>query len=62
MTASYLSDENENDAIRKDEKSEMDRNNSVNKELDEDSENDDKLRIKRYRVRNVFYFTKRSFS
>ena len=62
MTASSLSDENENDAIRKDEKSEMDRNNSVNKELDEDSENDDELRIKRYRVRNVFYFTKRSFS
>ena len=30
----------------------MDRNNSANKELDEDSENDDELRIEKYRVRN----------
>ena len=39
----------------------MDRNNRVNKELDEDSGNDDELRIKKYRVRDFtffFYLTK----
>ena len=34
----------------------MDRNNRVNKELDEDSGNDDELRIKKYRVRDFTIF------
>ena len=39
----------------------MDRNNRVNKELDEDSGNDDELRIKKYRVRNfTIFFTLQS--
>ena len=41
----------------------MDRNNSVNKELDEDSENDDELRIEKYRVRFYdFFFTLRTYA
>ena len=40
----------------------MDRNNSVNKELDEDSENDDELRIEKYRVRNFFLTLQRDHS
>ena len=39
----------------------MDRNNRVNKDLDEDSGNDDELRIKKYRVRNfTIFFTLQS--
>ena len=40
----------------------MDRNNRVNKELDEDSGDDDELRIKKYRVRDFtfFFFTLQS--